>query len=77
MSPLIHREEMGDGDFTMDWLIMLWGVIDTLLLFWLISPLREQAIRQFLQSFWADIKRKKSEDGISNYIQLFEAELFS
>lgn len=31
----------------------------------------------FLQSFWADIKRKKIEDGISDFVLLFEKELFT
>lgn len=31
----------------------------------------------FLQSFWADIERKKIEDGVSDFVQLFEAELFA
>lgn len=30
----------------------------------------------FLQSFWADIERKKPKDGISKYIQLFEEKLY-
>lgn len=31
----------------------------------------------FLQSFWADIERKKIEDGILDFVQLFENELFA
>jgi len=31
----------------------------------------------FLQSFWADIQRKKLEDGVSDFVQLFETELYA
>lgn len=34
-------------------------------------------INIFLQSFWADIQRKKLEDGVSDFVRLFELELYT
>ena len=34
-------------------------------------------INIFLQSFWADIQRKKLEDGVSDFVRLFDLELYT